>query len=65
LQIVPYNIPEGCAGAYFPECNPLMPLWHHDQESKVPGYKALPVRVHLSSSGRDAAPSTDGLQGAA
>lgn len=65
LQIVPYNIPRGCAGAYFPECNPLMPLWHHDAESKVPGYKALPIRVRRCEAGRDAVPSHDGLQGAA
>jgi hypothetical protein len=65
LQIVPYDIPKGCAAAYFPECNPLVPLWHHDQESKVPGYKALPVRLSASATGRDAVPSADGLQSAA
>jgi molybdopterin-dependent oxidoreductase alpha subunit len=65
LQIVPYDIPAGCAAAYFPECNPLMPLWHHDPTSKVPGYKALPVRVSRSAAGRDAVPSNDGLRGAA
>jgi molybdopterin-dependent oxidoreductase alpha subunit len=65
LQIVPYNIPQGCAAAYYPECNPLMPLWHHDESSKVPGYKALPVRVRAAEAGRDAVPSPDGLQGAA
>jgi len=48
LRIVPYDIPAGCAAGYFPECNPLMPLWHHDPESKVPGYKAVPVRVSAS-----------------
>ena len=65
LQVVPYNIPVGCAAGYFPECNPLMPLWHHDEESKVPGYKALPVRVHPSEGGRDPVATQDGLQGAA
>ncbi len=65
LQVVPYDIPVGCAGAYFPECNPLMPLWHHDEESKVPGYKAVPVRVHPSRNGREAVPLRDGLQGPA
>jgi anaerobic selenocysteine-containing dehydrogenase len=47
-HIVPYDIPAGCAAAYFPECNPLMPLWHHDPVFKVPGYKAVPVRVVAS-----------------
>ncbi len=65
LQVVPYNIPPGCAGAYFPECNPLFPLWHHDKQSKVPGYKALPVRVTRSATGRVPTPDHDGLQAAA
>ena len=41
----PYAIPEGCLGAYFPECNPLVPLSHHAKESFVPGYKGLTVRL--------------------
>jgi molybdopterin-dependent oxidoreductase alpha subunit len=65
LQVVPYDIPEGCAAGYFPECNPLVPLWHHDEASKVPGYKALPVRISASPAGRDAVATADGLQGAA
>ena len=65
LQVIPYNIPAGCAGAYFPECNPLFPLWHHDKNSKVPAYKALPVRVTRSATGRVPTPDRDGLQAAA
>ena len=65
LQVIPYNIPPGCAGAYFPECNPLFPLWHHDKQSKVPAYKALPVRVTRSATGRVPTPDRDGLQAAA
>ncbi len=65
LQIVPYDIPLGCAGGYFPECNPLVPLWHHDPKSLVPGYKAIPVRVARSVNGRVPWKSRDGLQGAA
>ena len=64
LQIVPYNIPKGCAGGYFPECNPLVPVWHHDKSSKVPAYKSIPVRL-TRSAGRVANPSHDGLQAAA
>jgi molybdopterin-dependent oxidoreductase alpha subunit len=41
----PYDIPEGCVGGYYPECNPLLPLWHHAERSKVPAAKAIPVRV--------------------
>ena len=47
LRVVVYDIPAGCCGAYYPETNPLVPLWHHDPKSKVPAYKAIPVRVTL------------------
>ena len=45
LRVLAYDIPQGCCGAYFPETNPLIPLWHHDPKSKVPAYKAIPVRI--------------------
>jgi hypothetical protein len=43
-----YNIPEGCLGDYFRECNPLVPVWHHAKGNLVPASKGVPVRV-LSS----------------
>ncbi|MBI6926590.1 MULTISPECIES: FdhF/YdeP family oxidoreductase [Pseudomonas] len=46
MQIIAYDIPEGCAGAYYPECNPLIPLWHHAERSKVPAAKCVPVTLH-------------------
>jgi molybdopterin-dependent oxidoreductase alpha subunit len=48
FSIVPYNIPEGCCGAYMPEANPLIPLDHHDDHARTPAYKATPVRVTRS-----------------
>jgi molybdopterin-dependent oxidoreductase alpha subunit len=45
LRIVPYDIPQGCIAGYYPECNPLLPLWHYAKESKVPGAKSIPVRI--------------------
>ena len=48
LRIVPYDIPPGCVGAYFPEANPLVPLWLHDKEAHTPAYKAIPVRIARS-----------------
>ena len=45
LRVVPYDIPRGSIGSYYPECNPVIPLWHHDDESKVPAVKSVPVRV--------------------
>jgi molybdopterin-dependent oxidoreductase alpha subunit len=45
LRIVAYDIPPGCVAGYFPELNPLVPLWHHATGSQVPGYKSIPVRL--------------------
>ena len=45
FEIVAYDIPEGCAAAYYPECNSLVPLWHHAERSKVPAAKSVPVRM--------------------
>lgn len=47
FRVIRYNLPRGCCAAYYPECNPLIPLSHHADRSKVPGYKAVPVRVRL------------------
>jgi len=41
----PYNIPEGCLAAYYPECNPLVPVSHHAKGSFVPAVKGVPVRI--------------------
>ncbi|GGC15355.1 oxidoreductase alpha (molybdopterin) subunit [Pseudoduganella buxea] len=51
LAVVPYDIPEGCVAGYFPECNPLIPLWHHAKESKVPAAKSIDVLVERMASG--------------
>ena len=45
LTVVPYNIPPGCVGAYYPEANVLLPLWHHAVGSKTPAAKSIPVLV--------------------
>ncbi|SAL51595.1 oxidoreductase alpha (molybdopterin) subunit [Caballeronia cordobensis] len=45
LEIKAYEVPEGCIGGYYPECNVLLPLWHYAKESKVPGAKSIPVRI--------------------
>lgn len=41
----PYDIPRGSVGAYYPECNPLLALAHHDPKSKTPAAKSIPVLV--------------------
>jgi molybdopterin-dependent oxidoreductase alpha subunit len=40
-----YNIPAGCIGGYYPECNPLIPVWHHAKGSFVPASKGVPVVI--------------------
>jgi molybdopterin-dependent oxidoreductase alpha subunit len=49
LQIIAYDIPENCCAAYYPECNPLVPLWHHAERSKVPAAKSIPVTLAKAS----------------
>jgi molybdopterin-dependent oxidoreductase alpha subunit len=49
LRVTPFNIPVGCVAGYFPECNPLIPLWHHAKGSKVPAAKSVPIRLHPDS----------------
>jgi anaerobic selenocysteine-containing dehydrogenase len=45
LTVTPFELPDGCVGAHYPEMNVLVPLWYHDQESKTPAGKAVPVRI--------------------
>jgi molybdopterin-dependent oxidoreductase alpha subunit len=45
LIVTPYEIPRGCLGAYYPECNVLMPVEHHAEKSHVPAAKSVPVRI--------------------
>jgi molybdopterin-dependent oxidoreductase alpha subunit len=46
LRLVAYNVPAGCIGGYYPECNVLLPLWHYAEESKVPAAKSISVTLH-------------------
>ena len=50
LRLTPYDIPPGCVAAYYPECNPLVPLWHHASGSKVPATKSIPIRIRRTPS---------------
>ena len=45
LSIKAFNLPRGAVGGYFPELNPLIPLWHHAKESQVPAAKSIPIRL--------------------
>ncbi|HUZ33206.1 MAG TPA: FdhF/YdeP family oxidoreductase [Xanthobacteraceae bacterium] len=46
-----YNIPEGSVGGYYPECNPLIPLWHYAKGSFVPAAKGIPVLIEKTDAG--------------
>lgn len=48
LTVTPYDLPRGCLAGYFPELNPLVPLDHHDELSKTPAAKGVPVRIETS-----------------
>jgi molybdopterin-dependent oxidoreductase alpha subunit len=45
LKVTPFRLPDGCVGSYYPEMNPLIALSHHDEQSKTPAYKSVPVRI--------------------
>ncbi|MER3546102.1 MAG: formate dehydrogenase [Rhodanobacteraceae bacterium] len=45
LRVVTFDIPRGCIGGYYPECNPLIALSHYALESKTPAAKSVPVRI--------------------
>ncbi|KHL25310.1 formate dehydrogenase [Croceibacterium mercuriale] len=45
LTVTPYDLPAGTLAGYFPELNPLMPLWYHEEMSKTPAAKSIPVRI--------------------
>jgi hypothetical protein len=44
-----FDIPRGCMMGYYPECNPLIPLYHHAKKSLVPAAKSIPVRLRKSA----------------
>jgi formate dehydrogenase major subunit len=48
LAIVRYNIPDGSCAAYYPEANPLIPLYLYDRQSGTPAAKAVPVVLKRS-----------------
>ncbi|BCG70726.1 formate dehydrogenase subunit alpha [Mesorhizobium sp. 113-1-2] len=48
FRIVPYSFPDGSCAAYYPEANPLVPLYSHDPMSFTPSYKAIPIRISRS-----------------
>jgi molybdopterin-dependent oxidoreductase alpha subunit len=48
FRVVPYDVPRGCAAAYFPEANVLVPHDHVAAGSNTPASKAVVVTVRRS-----------------
>jgi len=48
FKIVAYDTPQGCAAAYYPETNPLIPLDHKGEQSHTPASKSIAVRLEPS-----------------
>ena len=45
FTVVPYPIPKGCAAAYFPEANPLVPLGSVAEKSQTPTSKSIVITL--------------------
>lgn len=45
FAVVPYNIPKGCLGTYFPEANPLVPINLIARSSHTPSSKSVKVKI--------------------
>jgi len=48
FRVVPYDVPRGCAAAYFPEANVLVPHDHVAAGSNTPASKAVVITVTQS-----------------
>ena len=49
LTLTAYKLPRGTIAGYYPECNVLVPITHHDKLSKTPASKSVPVRIEAYS----------------
>jgi molybdopterin-dependent oxidoreductase alpha subunit len=45
LRVHGFALPKGAIAGYYPELNPLLPLWHHAEGSHTPAAKSIPVEV--------------------
>ena len=45
LKLTAYKLPRGTVASYYPECNVLIAITHHDELSKTPASKSIPVRI--------------------
>ncbi len=52
LSVRTHNLPPGTIGAYYPEANTLISIDHHDELSKTPASKGIPVRIETEQSSK-------------
>jgi molybdopterin-dependent oxidoreductase alpha subunit len=45
FRLVDYDVPQGCAAAYYPETNPLVPLQRRALRSNTPTSKSIPIEL--------------------
>jgi hypothetical protein len=50
FKVVPYDIPLGCAAAYFPETNVLVPIRNTADGSNQPASKSIVITLEPSPS---------------
>jgi molybdopterin-dependent oxidoreductase alpha subunit len=55
FRVVGYSFPNGGCAAYYPETNPLVPLYARDPLSFTPSYKGIPIRIVRSTVSADTA----------
>jgi anaerobic selenocysteine-containing dehydrogenase len=48
FKVIPYDIPAGCAAAYYPETNVLVPIRDVADESNQPASKSIVITVEPS-----------------
>jgi molybdopterin-dependent oxidoreductase alpha subunit len=48
FKVVPYEIPIGCAAAYYPETNVLCPIRHTADKSNQPAYKSIVISIEAA-----------------
>lgn len=49
LKVRKHDLPSGTIAGYYPECNVLNAIDHHDELSKTPASKAIPVRIETEA----------------
>ncbi|MEM6314592.1 MAG: FdhF/YdeP family oxidoreductase, partial [Planctomycetota bacterium] len=47
FEVVPYDLPRGCAAGYFPELNPLVSVDSFAERSRTPTSKLIPITVRV------------------